>query len=87
LTFQTRDIAASRRLPIRQLVFHQKRLSWMAFLRVQPRNVGAALAEGLWDLWEEGGITSAEGLRDPTYIHAETHVRAKRESMRASGRS
>jgi hypothetical protein len=33
----------------------------MVFLGVEPRNVGVAFAEGLWDLV---GITSAEGLRD-----------------------
>jgi hypothetical protein len=44
--------------PIRQLVLHRRIL---VFLGVESRSVGVVLAEGLFDL---GGITSAEGLRD-----------------------
>jgi hypothetical protein len=47
---------------IKKLVLNLKAFGWMAFLRLEPRSVGVALAEGLFDLGR--GITSAEGLGD-----------------------
>jgi hypothetical protein len=50
--------------PIRQLVVYERDFVWKAFLRVEPRCVGIALAEDLYDFGGVGGITLAEGLRD-----------------------
>jgi hypothetical protein len=47
--------------PIGQLVLYPKDFGWMVFLRVEPRSVDVALAEGLSVL---GGTTSVECLRD-----------------------
>jgi hypothetical protein len=48
------DITPSGRLHVRQLVLYPKDFGWMAFLRVEPRSVGVALAEGLCDLGDGG---------------------------------
>jgi hypothetical protein len=61
LTFQTRDIADSGGITTTDRLSIIQGFWLDGFLGVEPRNVGVALTEGLWDL---RGITSAEGLRD-----------------------
>jgi hypothetical protein len=55
LTFQTRDIAGSGGLSYQKTLPLSKGFWLDGFLGVEPRSVGVALAEGLWDLAGGGG--------------------------------